>query len=229
MSVSPTLLFLFMLGLTTGSPISMSTSASTNAWAVPTTIPSTSIPVFSNLKCSCIQFSPLTSPVSCSIPSFQDMDWATARALSHSRHVDIHFASQATAYQALDVAPLLPISLLHSMCSELPLPLPLPLDYLSSREEDTEKIVCCGVGEEVNEKWLQMTERAYKYKNLDWFVLQVAVWVVLLIVAYEVLEAVWTRIVEKKRLPGAVPIHLAGDEKLPMPASDDADVDVERR
>lgn len=79
------------------------------------------------------------------------------------------------------------------MCSELPLPLPLPLDYLSSREEDTEKIVCCGVGEEVNEKWLQMTERAYKYKSLDWFVLQVAVWVVLLIVAYEVLEAVWTR------------------------------------
>jgi hypothetical protein len=99
----------------------------------------------------------------------------------------IQFATQNTITRVLEVETPLPTTVLLSMSNEKP----LLLDHAGARES-VQKIVC-GVNDEVQQRWLDMSES--DGSGSDWFVLQVIVSLILLIVMYEVVEVAWTWLV----------------------------------
>lgn len=136
--------------------------------------------VYSELRCHCITFYSASETAPCALTDSQYLDWEDAQTLASAYDLRIKFASSSTVSKVLEVEQPLPTGVLKSMTR---------VDDRSS----TGRMMVCGFGDEVNQKYMSGSDGSLEVNGYDLFASKVVAVLLLIIILYAAGEFVWMK------------------------------------
>ncbi|KAF2176234.1 hypothetical protein K469DRAFT_37035 [Zopfia rhizophila CBS 207.26] len=157
-----------------------------------------------NLQCRCSSYegsSIQSSSNPCDALESQPLDWNSAQRLASEHSIPIQFSS-ALASKVLEADSPLPTSLLLRMSERR--------GIARSGLADGMSLFVCETDDEVRQRRMEMSKE--DTRKCDYFIIQVAISLILLVLMYEAGKVLWNSI-RRKFFQKPSPIRLSGNEK----------------